>query len=78
MNTLKNQTEKMFCNGCGKSIMTENGIVREGIASVELDWGYFSEKDGEHHSFCLCESCYDRFVKSFVVPVTVSEKNELI
>ncbi len=78
MNTLKNETEKMFCNGCGKTIMIKNGIAREGVASIELDWGYFSEKDGEHHSFCLCESCYDKLVKTFAVPVKIHEKSELI
>ena len=78
MNTQKNQTEKIFCNCCGKEMAAENGIVKEGIASFALDWGYFSEKDGEHHSFCLCEDCYDKIVKTFAIPVSVQEKNELI
>lgn len=78
MKIQKNQTEKLYCNSCGKEIRTENGIVREGAALMELDWGYFSEKDGEHHSFCLCEECYDKITGAFVLPVTVYEKNELI
>lgn len=78
MNTQKNQTEKIFCNCCGKKIAVEHGIVTEGIASFALDWGYFSKKDGEHHSFCLCEACYDKIAKTFAIPVAVHENNELI
>lgn len=61
------------CNRCGRKIKTEQDMIREGVLQVEWNWGYFSEKDGERHSFCLCESCYDRTIKDFVIPVTVEE-----
>lgn len=61
------------CNGCGREIAKENDIIREGVLQVEWNWGYFSGKDGERHSFCLCESCYDRIRETFAVPVTVEE-----
>ncbi len=61
------------CNGCGKEITKEKDIIREGVLQVEWNWGYFSGKDGEKHSFCLCESCYDKIRKTFVLPVTVEE-----
>lgn len=61
------------CNACGRKIAKEKDIIREGVLQVEWDWGYFSEKDGERHCFCLCEPCYDRIRKSFVLPVTVEE-----
>lgn len=64
---------RMFCNGCGKKIEENQGIIREGVFQAETRWGYFSHKDGEKHSFCLCEDCYDKVVKRFVVPVTVEE-----
>ena len=67
-------TKKVLrCNGCGKNISSENGMIREGVLQVDWNWGYFSEKDGEKHSFCLCEACYDRIRKSFVLPVTVED-----
>ncbi|MCD8104542.1 MAG: hypothetical protein LUF35_05980 [Lachnospiraceae bacterium] len=63
----------LHCNGCGKTIEIEDGMYREGVLVVEQEWGYFSGKDGERHSFCLCESCYDRMVRQFVIPVKIEE-----
>ncbi|HIR75956.1 MAG TPA: hypothetical protein IAB97_03490 [Candidatus Choladousia intestinipullorum] len=68
------EKEKVLrCNKCGKKILVEKDIVREGILKVEWDFGYFSGKDGERHSFCLCESCYDKLRESFAIPVSVEE-----
>lgn len=78
MNTQKKETEVIFCNQCKKEIKTDQGIIREGAAPVEIEWGYFSNKDGEVHSFCLCEACYDKLVQGFGIPVTVREKSELV
>ncbi|MCI5700444.1 MAG: hypothetical protein MR308_08745 [Lachnospiraceae bacterium] len=78
MEIRKNREEKMVCNSCGKEIAVVKGIAREGVARIELDWGYFSKKDGEHHSACLCEDCYDKITGAFSIPVTVYEKNELL
>ncbi len=60
---------RIICNCCGKEISLENGFAREGVFSVDYEWGYFSEKDGENHSFDLCEACYDRMVQGFQIPV---------
>ena len=66
------KTEKtIYCNGCGRRIgKDENGVMEE-ILMVEWNWGYFSRKDVEKHSFCLCEKCYDRLRASFLLPVQV-------
>lgn len=68
----------LFCNMCGREIKTEKGVVQEGVLSVEQNWGYFSEKDGEQHSFDLCECCYDRLVRQFKLPITVKRQTELL
>ena len=68
----------LFCNMCGREIKVEKGIAREGVLSVEQNWGYFSEKDGEVHTIRLCEHCYDQWVRSFKVPVTIREQTELL
>ena len=68
----------IFCNMCGREIKMENDRAREGVLSVEKAWGYFSEKDGEVHSFNLCEKCYDRLVNQFEIPVTVKKQTELL
>lgn len=66
------------CNVCKKNIKVENGIVLEGVFSVDYHWGYFSKKDGEIHSFDICEQCYDQWQKTFSLPSTLEENNEMI
>ena len=74
----KRTLDKVVCNGCGRELKLENGSLREGVFEGNVLWGYFSEKDGERHSFDLCEECYDRLVRSFQVPVTSEEQTELL
>ena len=71
----RRETETIFCNGCGKEIKIKDGVIREGLHSVEKRWGYFSDKDNEVHRFDLCEECYDRMVSQFVIPV--EKENEV-
>lgn len=68
----------MRCNCCGKELRVENDIKKEGVASFDIRWGYFSEKDGERHSFQICENCYDKWIEQFKIPVEVHEERELI
>lgn len=63
----------LYCNCCGKQIWVEQEMVREGAVQVEKEWDYFSGKDGEIHSFCLCEDCYDKIRKNFKIPVEVRQ-----
>lgn len=62
---------RIICNKCGKEIPVVNGHETEGVLRVEHTWGYFSEKDGEHHSFDLCERCYDELLKTFQIPAEI-------
>lgn len=68
----------ILCNCCKKKMAVEGNMVKEGICSVKVTWGYFSGKDGETHRFDLCEQCYDKLVKTFLVPVEVETENELL
>lgn len=70
--------QKIVCNQCGRELKLQNGIVQEGVFHGEARWGYFSEKDGEHHSFDLCESCYEKLMNGFQIPVTVMAQTELL
>lgn len=70
--------QRVRCNRCGKELKIENEIVTEDYLSVEKEWGYFSEQDGEVHSFDLCESCYHTLIQGFVIPVTKKNQSELI
>lgn len=66
------------CNMCGKVIKEERGILREDIYEGKKEWGYYSKKDLMVDTFYLCEVCYDRWVKSFIIPVERKEKNEVL
>ncbi len=66
------------CNCCGKELQMKKDMLFEEAIVFEKDWGYFSKKDGEHHTFCLCEQCYDEITAKFQIPVSVSEKTELL
>ena len=69
---------KIVCNGCGREMQLENGIVQEGVFPGDVRWGYFSRHDGERHRFDLCETCYERLAGSFCIPADVEEETELL
>ena len=66
------------CNCCGQKMRVENGIVKEGCVSLEVPFGFFTEKDGQVHHFDLCEACYDKITAGFLIPAEVEEKTELM
>lgn len=72
------QLESVICNCCGKKMIVEGGIVREGVISIDHVWDYFSEKDGEIHHMDLCEECYDEITDQFHISVAVEEQTELL
>lgn len=72
------ELNRVVCNGCGKKIVVEEGIIREGVFQVQYHWDYFSEKDVETHKWDLCESCYDDLVNQFHIDIEVDEQVEII
>ena len=70
--------ETVICNCCGKKLAVKDGMIMEGVLPVTAFWGYFSEKDGEHHTFDLCESCYDKWIAGFQIPVEKKIENEML
>lgn len=68
----------MLCNVCGKKIPVEYGIVKEDVFEAAKEWGYFSKYDLELHKFNICEDCYDRFIKSFKIPIQIIHKKEAL
>ena len=74
----ENQVVEVYCNCCGKKIAVKDGMVMEGVLPVTVCWGYFSEKDGERHTFDLCESCYDKWIAGFQIPVEKKIENEML
>ena len=43
----RKQLTKTVCNQCGKTLKFQNGILQEGVFHGTVEWGFFSEKDGE-------------------------------
>ncbi|MDR2889279.1 MAG: hypothetical protein LBV33_05505 [Lachnospiraceae bacterium] len=74
----KEEIFTIICNKCKKVIKVENNIVKEGLFSAAYKFGYFSNKDGETHSFDLCEECYDKMIGDFKIPPEITEANELV
>lgn len=70
--------QQVRCNKCGKVLLVENGLIKEGCFHAAYDFGYFSQKDGMRHTWDLCENCYDEIVRDFVLPIEVSEEPELL
>ncbi len=66
----------LFCNACGKTLVTDNDILKEDALVITKKWGYFSNKDGETHELCICESCYDKMIEDFKVPVNITDTTE--
>ncbi|MBQ9119334.1 MAG: hypothetical protein IJY09_04645 [Lachnospiraceae bacterium] len=69
---------QLYCNCCGRRLKSVDGVLREDALCVKKEWGYFSKKDLQVHSFLVCEACYDRMIKQFHIPVTVEEKREVL
>lgn len=68
---------ELICNCCGRSLKKTEQVLLEDVCSVRVQWGYFSRKDGENHSFELCEECYDRITQEFVIPPRVEQRTEI-
>ena len=69
---------QVICNQCGKELTVQNGYLKEGCFAADISFGYFSSKDGTRHRFDLCEECYDKLVKQFLIPVEESLNNEML
>ena len=73
-----NQLVEANCNCCKKSLKIQNGIITEGVFSVEYAFGYFRKKDEEIHKFDLCEECYDEWTKTFQIAPDIVNNTELL
>lgn len=69
---------RLICNLCGKDIGESSSLIKEDYLLIQKNWGYFSKKDGQRHSICLCETCYDQWITTFCVPVLNEDQTELL
>ena len=74
----KRELAAVVCNKCKKNLKVKNGVIMEGCFNGNIRFGYFSNKDGDVHSFDLCEECYDKMTAGFKIPCTVSEAREYL
>ena len=68
----------VICNGCGRELKVEGGILKEGCFEAKQVFGYFSSMDGKRQQFDLCETCYQKLVEQFVIPAETEEMTELL
>ncbi|MDR0964175.1 MAG: hypothetical protein LBM60_06135 [Clostridium sp.] len=74
----KSNLATVICNKCGKQLKVESGLLKEGCFSADVEFGYFSAKDGTRHRFDLCEDCYDELTSSMMVPVEIINQTEMV
>ncbi len=74
----KRMEEFVQCNVCGKEVKKENGFMKEDFLEVTKEWGYFSNKDIELHSFQICEDCYDKWIATFAIPIKKKKVTEVV
>ena len=72
------QLAKVFCNQCGKELVVQDGILKEGCFSVDYPFDYFSNKDGYIYNLDLCEECFDKWNSQFTIPVQIEETKEFL
>lgn len=78
LNDNTKELKTVICNKCKKELKIKNGMIMEGSFHGNVRFGYFSNKDGQEHSFDLCEECYDKLIESFAIPVEEEEIKELL
>lgn len=67
----------IICNGCGRTLASADDMLMEEVCCIEVQWGYFSKKDGENHVIDLCEECYDKMVSNLAIPPEVELRTEI-
>ena len=72
------ELKQVKCNQCGKELLVEDGILKEGCFSIDYKFDYFSNKDGYIYSLDLCENCFDNWTEKFKFPVEISETKEFL
>ncbi len=72
-------TVPQVCNCCAKVLDGEpKGQRTEEAVHIHKEWGYFSGRDLECHHIILCEDCYNKWIKTFKIPVRIEIKQEVI
>lgn len=61
--------KSVTCDRCDRECMDEHWGAE--VAHCVAAWGYGSTKDGERHSFDLCEGCFDEVVELCKIKVKV-------
>lgn len=72
------ELHKVYCNQCGKELLVEDGIVKEGCFHSEHEFDYFSRKDGYIYSLDLCEKCFDIWIAGFRRTPQITETKEFL
>lgn len=72
----KGHLVKIVCNSCAMEYRLKNQVIKRDFLSVSKSWGYFSNKDGMRQEFDLCESCFERLNRTWMIPASETEETE--
>lgn len=65
--------KKHYCNRCGRLLEGETDSLL-----VHKEWNYFSGLDGKRYEFRVCEECFQEWIRSFCLPVKITERTEIL
>ena len=68
--------DDILCNKCGKSLKTDCGFI--GLTETRIIGQFCSTnlRDGDIHSFSLCEECLEALFSTFIIPTLESRLDE--
>ena len=76
---VQNLNTEVYCNCCGSKITNINDqITKKDYLHIDKKWGYFSQWDMEEHTFDICETCYKKWITSFVISVQADETEDIV
>ncbi len=59
--------DTIVCNKCGRHITKDRFGYHEEYLTVDKQWGFHSDFDGERHEFDLCVNCYGEIIRDFKI-----------
>lgn len=62
------ELDYVMCNLCGGEVKKDAFGHFEEYLSIEKQWGYGSEYDGETHNIDICHECYKKFLATLEIP----------
>lgn len=60
---LQKVVDEVYCDACGENCTIEEPCKEYEFATIEANWGYFSNQDGSYYNIDICENCFNETIK---------------